>query len=81
MVVVTILFSIVYYREVERHLPDYTVSSLTELLGDIITLINDEVLVEDLEDLTALEICHIVAATFFAGPRDDRSKVFLRLDI
>ena len=65
----------------ERRLPDYTVSSLTELLGDIVTLINDEVLVEDLEDLTALEICHLVAANFFAGPGDDRDKVFLRLDV
>ena len=65
----------------ERRLPDYTVSSLTELLGDIVTLINDEVLVEDLEDLTTLEICHLGAANFFAGLGDDRSKVFLRLDI
>lgn len=46
--------------------PDYPISSLTKLLRHIVTLINNEVLVEDLEDLAALNICHTVAASLLA---------------
>ena len=46
-------------------LPDYAIGSLAKLLSDIVTFINDKVLVEDLEDLAALEISHIVAAALF----------------
>lgn len=38
--------------------PDDAVGALTELLGDSIALVDDEVLVEDLEDLSALEVTH-----------------------
>ena len=77
----TILPCMIRRRDTLRCLPDYSVSSLTELLGDIVTLINDKVLVEHFEDLTALKICHLVATTLFAGPGDDRSKVALRIDV
>lgn len=43
-------------------LPDYAIGSLAKLLGNIVTFINDKVLVEDLEDLAALEISHVVGA-------------------
>jgi hypothetical protein len=36
-------------------LPDDTISTLTKLLCDYISLINDEVLVENLEGLPSLE--------------------------
>src|ERR1700712_3258565 len=42
-------------------LPDYAIRALAQLLGHIVALIHDELLVEDLEDLAALEICHCVA--------------------
>ena len=38
--------------------PDDAVRALTKLLGDCVALIDDEVLVEDLEDLPALEVAH-----------------------
>jgi hypothetical protein len=41
-----------------KGLPDDAVCTLTELLGDIVVLIHDEVLVEDLEDLATLQISH-----------------------
>lgn len=34
--------------------PNYTVGTLTQLLGHIVSLVNDELLVEDLEHFTAL---------------------------
>jgi hypothetical protein len=34
--------------------PNYPISTLTQLLGHIVSLVNDEVLVEDLEDLASL---------------------------
>ena len=40
--------------------PDNTISSLTELLCDSVSLIDDEVLVEDLEDLSSLKVRHDV---------------------
>ena len=42
-------------------LPDDAVRALTELLGDGVALVDDEVLVEDLEDLAPREIGHLVA--------------------
>jgi hypothetical protein len=36
--------------------PNDSVCTLTKLLGDIVSFIDDEFLVEDLEDLAALEI-------------------------
>ena len=36
------------------------VGALTELLGHSVSLIDDEVLVEDLEDLPALQVGHCV---------------------
>lgn len=40
-------------------LPNNSVSSLTKLFGHIVAFIDDEILVEDLEDLSALKICHV----------------------
>lgn len=51
-----------------KRLPDNTVSSLAKLFCDIVALIDNEILVEDLEDLPALKICHLVA-----GLRSQRS--------
>lgn len=42
-----------------RYIPNNTISSLAELLRDSISLVDDEVLVEDLEDLAALKISHV----------------------
>lgn len=52
----------VWHLKKDNCLPDYAVGSLAQLLGNIVTFINDEVLVEDLEDLAALEISHVVGA-------------------
>ena len=41
--------------------PYYAISSLSQFLGYVVSLVNDEVLVEDLEDLAALEISHFVS--------------------
>jgi hypothetical protein len=38
--------------------PDNTVSSLSQFLGDCVSLIDDEVLVEHLEHLSSLKIRH-----------------------
>lgn len=43
-----------------RSSPNDPVGSLTQLFGHIVALVDDEVLVKDLEDLAALEICHVV---------------------
>lgn len=45
-------------REKESHAPNNAVSSLAELLGDGIALVDDEVLVEDLENLASLQVTH-----------------------
>lgn len=39
-------------------LPNDTVSALSQLLCDIVLLVDNEVLVEDLEDLATLQISH-----------------------
>lgn len=41
-------------------LPNNSVRSLAKLFGYIVALIDDEILIEDLEDLSALKICHIM---------------------
>lgn len=38
--------------------PDYAVGALAQFLGDIVPLIDDELLVEDLEDLATGEVRH-----------------------
>ena len=38
--------------------PDDPVGTLAQLLGDVVALINDEILVKDLEDLPTLQIGH-----------------------
>lgn len=43
----------------DRGLPDNAISALSKLLGDGVALVNDEVLVEDLKHLAALEIGHL----------------------
>ena len=43
-------------------IPYYTVSSLSKLFRDIVTLIHNEILVEHLENFAALKVCHFVAA-------------------
>lgn len=46
-------------REQEQvDVPDNAISSLTELLGDGVALVDNKVLVEDLEDLATHEISH-----------------------
>ena len=40
------------------YLPDNTIGALAELLRHSISLIDDKVLVEDLEDLSSLQIRH-----------------------
>ncbi len=52
--------------------PDNTIGSLAQLLGHRVSLINDKILVEDLEDLTSLEISHderlcLLPAAFFCS--------------
>lgn len=42
------------------HVPDNTISSLTKFLGDCVPLVHNKVLVEDLEDLTSLQVGHDV---------------------
>lgn len=41
-------------------LPNNSVRPLAKLFGHIVALINDEILIEYLEDLSALKICHIM---------------------
>ena len=45
-------------QKTAARIPDNAVSSLAQLLGDSISLVDDEVLVKHLEHLTALEISH-----------------------
>ena len=52
----------VWHLKEDNCLPDYAVGSLAKLLGNIVTFINDEILVENLKDLAALEISHVVGA-------------------
>lgn len=42
-------------------IPYNAIGSLAQLLCYIVSLINNEVLVEDLEDLAALKVSHLVA--------------------
>lgn len=54
-------------------IPDYAVSSLAQLLCYIISFVNDEVLVEDFEDLAALEVSHLVSVhlIIWCGKRNE----------
>jgi hypothetical protein len=40
--------------------PDNTISTLTKLLCDRVSFINDKVLVKNLKHLSSYEICHVV---------------------
>ena len=53
------------HQKKDNFVPDYAIGSLAKLLCNIVTFINNKVLVEDLEDLAALEISHIVGAARF----------------
>lgn len=44
--------------EESQRLPDNAVRALSELLGDGVPVVDDEVLVKDLEDLASLEVGH-----------------------
>lgn len=55
--------------ERERDIPHYAIGTLTQLLGDIVALINDEVLVEHLEDFAALKVCHCVTMSSIVVPK------------
>jgi hypothetical protein len=46
------------YLHLGADIPDDAVGALAKLLGNRVALVDDEVLVKDLEDLAALEICH-----------------------
>ena len=46
------------HRTIELCLPDDTVRTLTELLCDCISFVDDKVLVEDLEYFASLEVGH-----------------------
>lgn len=46
----------------EGHLPDNAISSLSKLFRNIVPLIHDEVLIEDLEDLAARHVRHLLSA-------------------
>lgn len=43
--------------------PYYSIGSLSQFLGYVVSLVNDEVLVEDLEDLAALKVSHFVSVS------------------
>ena len=49
---------ILHLRRPNPDEPDDTVSTLSQLLGNGISLVDNKVLVEDLEDLSSLQICH-----------------------
>ena len=41
--------------------PYYAIGSLPQLLCYVVSLVNDKVLVEDLEDFAALKVSHLVS--------------------
>lgn len=45
--------------------PNDSVSTLAQLFSDVVAFVHDEILVEDLEDLPALKICHILPQLVF----------------
>ena len=65
----------------DQYSPNDTVRSLTELLRDVVALINDEVLIENLEHLSALKIRHSVANVSEIDSRDLDSNEILRTRI
>lgn len=46
-----------------KGVPYNAVRSLSKLFGDVVALIDNEVLIENLEDFAALEVCHIGAVS------------------
>jgi hypothetical protein len=40
-------------------IPNNTISALSKLFGNGVSLVNNEVLVEHLEHLSSLKICHV----------------------
>lgn len=49
-------------------LPHNSVRALAKLFGHIVALIDDEILIEYLEDLSALKICHIMPGCGYLLP-------------
>lgn len=50
-------------------LPNNAVRALAKLFGHIVALVNDEILIEYLEDLSALKICHIMPGCGYSLPK------------
>lgn len=50
-------------------LPNNAVRALAQLFGHIVALVNDEILIEYLEDLSALKICHIMPGCGYSLPK------------
>lgn len=48
--------------KMKRNSPNNPICSLAQLFGDSIALVDNEILIEDLEDLAALEIRHCDAS-------------------
>jgi hypothetical protein len=51
----------------KEHIPNNSISTLTKLLRHRISIIDNEVLVENLEHLSAYEVCHDVGMYVFSG--------------
>jgi len=47
-----------YHSRIRGNIPNDSISPLTELLCDCVSLVDNEVLVEDLKDLPSLKIRH-----------------------
>ena len=71
------------HQKKDKILPDYAIGPLAKLLGNIVTFVNDKVLVEDLEDLAALEISHVVRAAilYYSEFRSEQGILALRYTI
>ena len=50
------------------YLPYYAIGSLPKLLCYVVSLINNEVLIEDLEDFATLEVSHFVSVDLVRYP-------------
>lgn len=55
-------------------LPHDTVCALTQLLGDIVVFIHDEVLVEDLEHLATLQLSHGAGISREGGREEEEGR-------
>lgn len=56
--------------------PDNSICPLTQLFGNIVTLVDDEVLVEDLEDLATLKVCHFALGALNFKPEEVEMRDF-----